>query len=232
MACYNGEDYIYTQIESILNQLAPKDELIISDDGSTDETIEIIKNFHDSRITLLNNINHGVNNNFYNAILHAKGDFIFLSDQDDVWLPNKVKACLKALQKSDLIVHDCTVVDRNMDVIYPSYFNQFKSRKGYLKNIIRNTYIGACMAFRREILDYVLPFPTKFPVYHDGWLGSMVELKGKVEFLAIPCILYRRHDSNLSFSATKSGITLKKKFTNRVLWLFLTLQRYFKTYKD
>ena len=75
-------------------------------------------------------------------------------------------------------------------------------------------------------LEYVLPFPSNFPVYHDGWLGSMVELKGRVLFLPTNCILYRRHNSNLSFSATKSGISFKRRIINRVMWLYLTMRRY------
>lgn len=227
MSSYNGEKYIREQIMSILAQLGISDELIISDDGSTDGTLAIIKDINDDRIVLtINNEPHGVNFNFENAIKRAKGDFIFLSDQDDIWLPNKVADCVNALQSADLVVHDCIVVDKEKNVIVPSYFKQYKSRKGYLKNIIRNTYIGACMAFRKEILEYVLPFPSNFPVYHDGWLGSMVELKGRVVFLPTNCILYRRHNSNLSFTATKSSIPFNRKVINRVMWLNLTMRRY------
>ena len=227
LSTYNGEKFILEQIESILTQLTSSDELIISDDGSTDNSLSIIQSVHDNRIVLIHNSGpHGVNNNFENAIRHAKGDYIFLSDQDDVWLPNKVECCVDALKQVDLIVHDCKVVNAELGIIYPSYFHQFNSRKGYLKNIIRNTYIGACMAFRKEVLDYILPFPCKFPVYHDGWIASMVELMGNVEFLDVPCILYRRHDSNMSFSAVKSGIPYHKKLVNRILWFYLTYKRY------
>lgn len=227
MSSYNGEKYIREQIMSILAQLGASDELIISDDGSTDGTLAIIKDINDDRIVLtLNGDPHGVNFNFENAIKRAKGNYIFLSDQDDVWLPNKVVDCVYALQNADLVIHDCVVVDKDKKVIVPSYFKQYKSRRGYLKNIIKNTYIGACMVFRKEILEYVLPFPSNFPVYHDGWLGSMVELKGRVLFLPTNCILYRRHNSNLSFSATKSGVSFKRRIINRVMWLYLTMRRY------
>lgn len=227
LSVYNGERFLTEQIFSILSQLGPNDELIISDDGSTDKTIEIVNSISDNRITFIyNEGKHGVNGNFENALYHAKGDYIFLSDQDDVWLPNKVKDCITALSQSDLVVHDCSVVDGNLRIIYPSYFKQFNSRKGYIKNIIRNTYIGACMAFRKDVLEYILPFPSNFPVYHDGWIGSMVELMGKVKFLDVPCILYRRHDSNMSFSAAKSKIPFYRRIKNRVLWLFLTMSKY------
>ena len=92
MAVYNGEKYIREQIASILGQLAPGDELIISDDGSSDGTLDEARAFGDARIRLLaNQLDRGYSGNFENAIRHAGGDIIFLSDQDDVWLPGRVE---------------------------------------------------------------------------------------------------------------------------------------------
>lgn len=225
LASYNGERYIKEQIDSILSQLESNDELIISDDGSTDNTIGIINGYHDSRIKLLHNENHGVNHNFENAIKQAKGDYIFWSDQDDVWLPNKVKTCVERLQDYDLVVHDCLVVDKKLKTIYPSYFKQFKSGPGYIKNIIKCSYIGACIAFKKDILSYVFPIPSKWPVYIDGWLASLTELNGKICFYNVPLIYFRRHDNNTSASAGKSGFSLYKRLYQRYYWLVLTLQR-------
>lgn len=225
LASYNGEKYIKEQIDSILSQLERDDELIISDDGSSDKTISIIHSYNDNRILLLHNNKHGVNNNFENAIRHAKGDYIFWSDQDDVWLPNKVQTCIERLQTSDLVVHDCIVVDKSLKTIYPSYFKQFKSRPGYIKNIIKNSYIGACIAFRKEILSYVLPIPSKWPVYIDGWIASLVEMNGKINFCKTTLILYRRHGNNTSPSSGKSNYSLFSKIYQRCGWLFFTLHR-------
>lgn len=225
LASYNGEKYIKEQVDSIMSQLEADDELIISDDGSSDKTISIIQSYNDNRIVLLHNIKHGVNNNFENAIRHAKGDYIFWSDQDDVWFPNKVQACIDQLQNNDLVVHDCVVVDKSLNTIYPSYFKQFKSGNGYIKNIIKCSYIGACIAFRKEILSYVLPIPSKWPVYIDGWLASLTELNGRICFYGAPLIYFRRHDNNTSASAGKSGFSLYKRLYQRYFWLILTLQR-------
>lgn len=228
LASYHGERYIKEQIDSILSQLGKDDELIISDDGSSDKTISIIQAYDDCRIRLLHNTHHGVNFNFENAIRHAQGDYIFWSDQDDVWFPHKVQTCLGLLQDNDLVVHDCVVVDKSLNTIYPSYFKQFKSRSGYIKNIIKNSYLGACIAFRKEILDYVLPIPSAWPVYIDGWIASLAELNGRICFCDTPLMYYRRHDSNTSPSAGRSHFSTYERICQRCGWLYLTLQRTFK----
>ena len=95
MASYNGEKYIKEQIDSILKQLSDEDELVISDDGSTDNTLSVIQSIHDKRIKLIHNQGeHGYSRNFENALKNSKGDYIFLSDQDDVWKDNKVETIL------------------------------------------------------------------------------------------------------------------------------------------
>ena len=113
MATYNGERYLREQVDSILRELGEGDELVISDDGSTDSTLDIIKSFGDVRIKIFHNEgHHGVNGNFENAISKSTGDYIFLSDQDDVWIEGKVKECLEALGDSDLVLHDAMIVEQ------------------------------------------------------------------------------------------------------------------------
>ncbi|MCG2791916.1 MAG: glycosyltransferase, partial [Weeksellaceae bacterium] len=102
LATYNGEKYLEAQIKSILKQLSVDDELIISDDRSTDNTISVINKFDDNRIKIFINKNkNGVAHNFENALLKATGDYIFLSDQDDIWADNKVDVLLKELKEYD-----------------------------------------------------------------------------------------------------------------------------------
>ncbi|WP_288864733.1 glycosyltransferase family 2 protein [uncultured Alistipes sp.] len=226
MATYNGEKYIREQIDSILAQLGDKDELIVSDDGSADATLSIVRSFSDPRIKIISNTGkHGTNGNFENALKHAQGDYIFLSDQDDVWLPGKVNICLQALQTAHLVVHDCYVTDGNLHILHPSFFEMRGSASGFWKNLLRNSYVGACEAFRRSILEYALPLPDKLPVYHDGWLGSLADIKGKVEFIRTPLIYFRRHDSNTSQSARRSTFPLSKQISYRIKLLLLVIQR-------
>ena len=121
IATYNGEKYIKEQLDSILVQLGEDDEVIIGDDGSTDLTLDIIKSYNDPRIKIYKNSFKNLILNFESTLEKAKGDYIFLSDQDDVWLPNKVKDSLKDLFKYDVVISNCKVVNKNLDVIHESF---------------------------------------------------------------------------------------------------------------
>ena len=232
IATFNGEEYIHQQLESILVQLAEDDEVIISDDGSTDDTINIIQSFGDSRIQLYFANSHYFKLNFENALNHATGDYIFLSDQDDIWLVGKYDRCLKALQTNDLVVTNSTVVDDEMNVIIPSFFDYYNSGKGICKNSINNTYFGACMAFRRKVLNFALPFPKTREIGHDIWLGLVAEMIGNVNFIDEPYLLYRRHDlslTNISRSlSNRSNRSLTKKISSRFIVLYHVTTFYLK----
>lgn len=226
MATYNGGKYIKEQIDSILFQLGEDDELIVSDDCSTDTTLIILNSYNDRRIKIFNNTNNkGVVGNFENALMQAKGDYIFLSDQDDVWLEGKVEACLDALKKSDLVVTDCIVTDDKLNVIESSFFKSRSSRAGFWKNLIRNSYLGACVAFKKELLKIVLPIPINLPVYHDGWIASLADITGRVTFVEFKGIYFRRHENNTSFTARRSGLSLYNKLRYRIVFLWLVFNR-------
>lgn len=222
LASYNGELYIKEQIDSILPQLSDNDEIVISDDSSSDSTIKILMSYEDERIKLYKN--HTKKSpvfNFENALKHAKGDYIFLCDQDDIWLPNKVKTIIPFFDKYDLIVSDCKVVDKRLNVLENSFFDSLKSGKGFWKNFTKNTYLGCCMAFKKEVLDYALPFPSKIAM-HDIWIGLLAELNGNSFFLKEQLILYRRHNNNASFGGGKSKNSFLIKIKYRTL-LFIEL---------
>ena len=113
----------------LMAQLRDEDELVISDDGSTDETMQIINSFNDKRIVILPHEKKPIKfafdyttHNFENAIVHSRGDVIFLADQDDVWLPNKYKVMTEALENCDIVISDCKIVDSNLSVIEESKF--------------------------------------------------------------------------------------------------------------
>lgn len=225
IATYNGEKYIKDQLLSILCQIDIYDEIIVSDDSSNDKTLDIIESLNDSRIKILKNNNyHSPIYNFENAIKHAKGDFIFLSDQDDVWLPDRIKLMKEYLDNYCLVVSDCKIVDSNLNVMNESFFNLYNSGKGFWKNIIKNSYIGCCMAFKKELLIHILPFPLKIPM-HDIWIGLLAELNGGVFFIDTPLLLYRRHGTNASSSGEKSKFSLYHKIVYRLLLLFEILKR-------
>lgn len=211
MATYNGEKYILEQLTSILSQLSELDELIISDDGSSDDTTHIIKSIKDTRITLLegNRFNNPIAN-FQNALFHAKFKYIFLSDQDDVWIKNKALYMCEALQSHDLVMSDCIIVSEDLQVIEPTFFKLIRSGPGLLKNLRKNSYSGCCMAFDRKILKLAMPFPRDIPM-HDIWIGFVADMFFKPLFLTNPLLLFRRHGNNLSSSGKGSLYSLKQK---------------------
>lgn len=222
---YNGALYIKEQLNSILIQLKEDDEVIISDDSSLDETVNIIKSFNDKRICLLegNKFKSPVYN-LENALKRANGDYIFLSDQDDMWYSNKVEQMLSYLKDYDCVVSDATVVDANMKLIHPSFMELNHSKSGLLRNLIKNGFLGCCMAFRKEILDKALPIPNPIPM-HDTWIGLVAEKYGKTFFLKEPLIYYRRHGNNASPTAEKSIYSFKEKLYHRFLFAKNILKR-------
>lgn len=213
MASYNGERYIQEQINSILPQLGALDELIISDDGSTDSTRDLIKDYlSDSRVKLIDGPKRGLIKNFEHVISESKGDYVFLADQDDVWLPDKVSEMMKAFKADPtvlVVVSDLTIVDGELQIIEDSYFSYKGVRVGTLVNILRNTYIGAGMAFRKELKRKILPFPKNIPM-HDMWIG--ISAGGGVALVNKKLTLYRRHDKNNSQVETTSSLLQKIKW--------------------
>lgn len=202
MAAYNGEMYLREQVDSILRQLAENDELIVSDDGSTDHTVELLKGYNDPRIKVVNNTLHkGVKGNFENALRIAKGDYIFLADQDDVWMPGKVENCVAALKDNVCVVHDSYIVDKDLNIITESFFADRNCQSGFLHNWVKNGYLGCATAFRRELLQYILPIPEKLPVFHDIWIGLIADYKFGVKFIPFKGLKYRRHGDNVSVTS-------------------------------
>lgn len=225
LATYNGSTYIGEQLRSVLAQLGPGDEVVVSDDGSTDDTLAIISRLDDSRLRLLDCVGRvGVVKNFERALQAARGDTIFLCDQDDVWLPGKVEYSLTALDNCPLVVTDCAVVDCELKLLSPSFFRLRQSHPGVLHNLWKNSYLGCCMAFRRELLQVALPFPRRIPM-HDMWLGMIAETHGGTCFVPVPLLLYRRHGGNASDTANKSTARFSKIITDRVFLASLVAVR-------
>lgn len=204
MSTFNGERFLKTQIDSILSQLQNNDELIISDDGSTDATLDIIASYSDNRIQLLH---HNKTKQKYtfsyttanvkNALKHAKGDVIFLADQDDVWLPNKVSTMLEYCRDYDLVLADCVDVDKELHPICDSHFKLYNAKIGFWHNFRGPCcYLGANMCFKRELMDKFMDIPNSVP--HDLWIGIIANLKGSMCLVSEKTMLYRRHDANVS----------------------------------
>lgn len=236
MATYNGGKYIREQLDSILCQLGKRDEVIISDDGSTDDTVDIIKSINDPRISLLhfNRNKTGllpinlVTTNFENALKNASGDIIFMADQDDVWHRDKVKISLDYLvnQGYDYIVSDCYVTDSDLNVVSETRFDGSFTKNRWKALISPTPYQGSCAAFKREVLNVALPFP-KHIQSHDRWIGYIASFKFKYKIIHEKLIYYRRHDCNTSTATTKSGSSLYYKVATRLTYITQLIKRLF-----
>lgn len=229
IATYNGEKYIREQVESILPQLHDGDEIVISDDHSTDNTLQVIASMASPLIHVYqNNGEKGYTPNFENALRHAKGDYIFLSDQDDVWASNKVKVCMEQMKKYSLVVSDADVTDADGNLTHDSYFKLRRSKGGLLQALIRFSFLGCCLCFRREVLDKALPFPSDHKkCTHDNWLCLVGMLFYKSVVIEDKLIHYRRHGNNTSMGGTVKTTTLWFKLQYRMYLIWNLLLRGF-----
>ncbi len=220
IATYNGEKYLAEQLQSILSQLSENDEIVISDDNSQDRTIEIAESFADPRIFIIkNSVNKGVVRNFERALEAAKGDYIFLSDQDDVWLEGKVALSMQKLHELEqgnkelpvLVFSDMTVTDENLKTVTPSQFSHTKNDTATSPTprvlSVANRLPGNTLAFNRKAKEASLPIED-FAVMHDWWIScSVVAAGGAVAAIEKPLVLYRQHSSNVlgAFAVVERG---------------------------
>jgi glycosyltransferase involved in cell wall biosynthesis len=226
IATYNGEKFIKKQLSSILIQLSEEDEVLISDDGSTDNTLTIIDSFNDSRIKVYKNNFKNVVINFEFIIGKSFGDFIFLSDQDDIWAKNKVEEYMRVFlndDKTTLVISNLQLIDKDANIIQIEFYkNKFTDK--LLSNIKRNNFIGCSMAFRKEVKNIVLPFP-RYIAMHDWWIGLCSIIFGKVKFIDKSLIYYRRHANNFTKDV---GASLLTKLIWRVTLIFYLFIRIIK----
>lgn len=202
VATYQGERYIARQLASILTQLAPEDEVVVSDDASSDRTLDIVAQLGDARTRILAHPDRvGYVANFGRALAHARGDPIYFSDQDDVWLPSKVATLDAALAIRACVASDAVVVDDALRTLHHSYFD-WRGTKSFspLAVYLKPPIVGATLACRREYVQALLPFPADIP--YDFWLTLNAAWDRVLHVVQTPLILYRRHAQALSVSAT------------------------------
>ncbi len=215
LAAYKGEQYISEQLDSILGQLGENDELIVSDDYPEGKTREIVMNYQsrDKRVCYIEGEGKGVVKNFENALKACSGDVIFLSDQDDVWMPDKVELVMKEFSKgADLVLHDASVTDSFLKITEPSYFAVHGSNASFSGNIARNSFVGCCMAFKKQVMLESLPFPEALPM-HDWWIALVaIKKKRKVVLLSEPLIKWRRHSETVTGRKTSLLQKIKWRF--------------------
>lgn len=201
MATYNGQEYITEQVKSILAQLSSEDELIIVDDASKDSTLDVVRRFEDPRIVLLcNKENMGYVASFEKAISASKGEYIMLSDQDDVWLAGRVDTLVAALQAKDFAASNFTVFGGPANKYHKVQLKESDSRR-WLANLITTwigirPYYGCTMAFTARAKKLILPFPGFLKETHDQWIAIVANRNRDMVHVAAPTVTRRLHDDN------------------------------------
>lgn len=217
LATYNGEKYIAEQIESILAQSNERWKLLVHDDGSTDGTVDIIKDYEQRFPDKIHFINDGVvagsaESNFSHLMGISTSRYIMFCDQDDVWDIDKVDMCLDeivALEQKHgdnfpILVHtDLSVVDEELKTLYPSFWNHLGLRTRFFQPptslnrlLLQNVVTGCTVMFNRELLRLALPMP-KGIVMHDWWIALVASAFGVIHSVNQQTIRYRQHSANL-----------------------------------
>lgn len=225
VALYNGESFIQQQLRSIVNQLPSDARVLISDDKSSDDSVAKVLELKDRRIELIQGPGMGVMKNFEYLLKCVDEDFVFLADQDDEWLPGRVRIMMDSLLKNDLVFINGKICDPELVPSGETLSGWRRSRTGFFANFYRNSFIGCTIAFRSSLLKKVLPIPESATM-HDQWIGLIAELNGTTEFINEMGILYRRHENNVT--SLTSGTSVFQKVSSRLRMLRLvTFRSYF-----
>ncbi|MBQ6265652.1 MAG: glycosyltransferase [Clostridia bacterium] len=222
LAAYKGEKFIGEQIKSILAQLPPDGEIIVSDDLPGGETKQAVSDASggDSRVKYIEGPGKGVCANFENAIRACSGDVIFLSDQDDVWLPQKINSVMKEFENgADVVLHDAYVTDAQLEIKEESFFAVHSSKSGFAANLVKNSFVGCCMALTKEVADMCLPFPAGLPM-HDWWI-ALLALKRHKKVVLLPerLIYWRRHENTVT--GKKNSLAQQLKWRAKMIILLI-----------
>ncbi len=232
MCTFNGARFLPEQLESIANQTTGVDELVVCDDGSSDETLEVLQVFAQKSNFPVhihsNTVNLGSTRNFGKCLSLCKGDIIFLADQDDIWREDKVEKHLAHYilhAGTDAIFSDAMMVDddsqpRNRTIWQEIQFNSDQQQKWIKEKgheILFQGFVvtGATLSLRKSSLSRLLPFPTHVPdLIHDAWIALILCLQNKISFIAEPLVYYRIHtDQQVGFGAKTEYISLKERMT-------------------
>jgi GT2 family glycosyltransferase len=200
MAVYNGRDFLGQQIESVLAQLAPGDELVIVDDASTDGWLDLLTPAMRGRMNIIrHDANRGVVRAFEHGLALATGEIVFLCDQDDVWHPDKRATFVAEFERDEsvyVVVSDAEIIDQHGSVVSGSFMaTRGGFHGGIMSTLWRNRYLGCAMAVRRAVVRAALPFPAGLPM-HDMWLGALGVAAGRVKYVPRALLGYRRHGGN------------------------------------
>jgi glycosyltransferase involved in cell wall biosynthesis len=207
MTTYNGEKYIREQIDSILEQIYDDFELVVCDDCSTDSTLDILNEYEqfDKRITIYHNKkNIGFKMNFQKAIQLCRGEFIALSDQDDIWYPDHLAILYENIGKNSLICSNALLVNDKTETLEKTMYdikglsNLSDNAESMALYLFYNNFVqGSSSLFKRELLDKACPFPDTID-FHDHWLALNAMMSEGVTCLNVITLKYRQHNNNIT----------------------------------
>jgi len=216
MATYNGEKYLRMQLDSILSQTYKNIEIIICDDCSTDGTVKILEEYRKEHgITYyVNERNLGYIKNFEKVLGYCSGEYIALSDQDDIWLNNKIEFLLNNIGDSPLIFSDACLIDHFGEIIAESFYGyqNIITRKypDQFKYLLFSNFVTGCTSlFKKEIIAKAIPFIDSIP--HDWWISLIASSIGNIVEVKLPLVLYRRHSNNAIGAKESKGIKISVK---------------------
>lgn len=212
LATYNGDKYLQSQLDSIISQTHQNWRLLISDDGSDDGTLDMLRKFEalDSRISLINNDRQGgVVNNFLCALRFAEAPYIMFCDQDDIWLPDKISNMLAEIEIKEraspsntpiLVFSDLCLVDADGVTIDSSYYSSNKlnpeNNRSFKYLAWRSTVYGCSVIFNKSLFDVSMPMPRNVPM-HDHWFALNAAVFGQIFYFNQATLKYRQHSSNV-----------------------------------
>lgn len=215
MATYNGGRFLQKQLDSLFAQTYKDIEIIACDDFSTDNTVSILKQYPQIKL-LQNEKNLGFVKTFEKTLKEAKGSYIALCDQDDIWLPEKIQTLADNIGDNLLMHSDAYTIDES-DNILPQMLsekiNRFSRDRSFFDRIRRNAITGCTVIIKKELLDTALPFPESIP-YHDWWLAICAAKTGGIAYLPAPLIKYRLHSNNASFKNYDKASFYKRSVSN------------------
>jgi glycosyltransferase involved in cell wall biosynthesis len=230
MATYRGSKFVEEQLGSILRELGPDDEVVVVDDASPDETAAVVGRVKDARVRLLvAPHNRGYVRTFEEAIRLSRGQFIFLSDQDDVWTKGRLTMMLAALETSKVVASNFEILGGGPRPWIPKLRSSDSGRNlANLWGILigYRAYYGCAMGFRRDALDLVVPIPAFVRESHDLWLAICGNMAGSVAHLDESTVLRRLHGENQTPSGWRS---LRKIAAARIMLLRLMFEAFRRT---